>query len=293
MIDSILLQELQAAYRADEFYLTLVSPKTCEVLQEIINHPYFPGSSDPPLLALIGTLLRIMQPQRLLQLGTHVGFSTIYFADILKHNARPGQLITVDPDAVAGEYAQQWVTKANLTTDVIFLRGYSTDLAIAQQLHDFGQFDLIYLDSSHAYSTTLQELTLIFGEGGWLRSSGCLLLHDAGEHAMQFDPTGSGGVRRAMQEWLAKYSERYHHLILEPPLWPNACGIGLIAQRGQIAPTNQAITHSFINESAQLWAEKEAHIAQLQEKIRLLESGRVMRLLNWLQRFIRPAMSAS
>ena len=231
MLSEEKMAEVRAAFREDSHYLGHCSTQVRAVLTEIIDHPWFPGVTDPSALGLLGSLLRIIQPERMLQLGTHIGFSAIYFADILVRNARPGTLVTVEPDELAHEAARQWAVKAGVEPAIQFVDGRSVDEQVDSALRASGPFDLVYLDSSHSYAGTKDELALILRPGGWLGEHGILLLHDVTELLANLSPEFEGGVRRAVLEWLALHPSDYHHLLLEPPLWPNGCGLGAISRR--------------------------------------------------------------
>lgn len=283
MFSSEELTVLREKYREADSYLTFSSDTTRAVLEEIIAHPYFPGGTDPFVLAFLGSLLKIIEPERVLQLGTYIGFSAIYMADILRSNRRVGHLVTVEPEALHHRLAREWVAKAGLQNNIAFLDGYSTDPEINTLVQTSGPFDLIYLDSSHSYQATLEEMDRILNRPGWLKRSGLLLLHDAGVGAQQWDVTNQGGVRQALVDWLAGHYENYYHLIFEPPLWPNACGLGIVAHRGHNDETQKNSTRQQIKELNDAIASKERHIAQLEEHIHRINAGRVMRLMNWLQ----------
>lgn len=289
MMNDQQLQELRQAFRTHDFYLSFTSEQARSVLEEIIDHPFFPGSTDPPVLAFLGALLQIVQPRRMLQLGTFIGFSTVYLADILARNTQPGHLVTVDPNDTAHSLAKVWIEQAGMSQVVTFLDGYSTDAAIDASLQSLGPFDLIYLDSSHMYQATLQELDLIFEQSGWLNPNGLLLLHDASAYAARWDSTGEGGVHRALLEWVAQRNTRYQLMILEPPLWPGACGLGLVMPNPAMTSSGPS-DKDRIKELEAIIADKNTHIARLEQIIRRVEAGRVMRLLNTsgsLRRFLR------
>jgi predicted O-methyltransferase YrrM len=221
---------LRSRYREAVGQLTSPSPAASRVLEEIVAHPRFPGVTDPPALALLETLLRITQPERVLELGTYIGLSSVFIADVLQQNQRQGHLWTVDPDASAHSLASEWLTKAGLENAVSLVGGLSTAPEVARALRANGPFEFVYLDSSHAYGATLKELELVF-EDRWLSPGGLLLLHDASDFASRWDPTNQGGVRRALNEWTAAHLGEYYLAILEPPLWPSATGVGLLSRR--------------------------------------------------------------
>jgi predicted O-methyltransferase YrrM len=269
------LAAIRTAFREDNTYLSYCSDPVRTLLHEIIEHPWFPGVTDPPALALIGAFLRILQPERVLQLGTYIGFSALYFADLLVRNPRPGHLVTVEPSVTNHDAARLWAVKAGLEHAIHFFDGKSTEDWVGEELAKRGPFDLIYIDSSHRYGETMTELARMCAPGGWLSERGIILVHDVTEWSAQLAPDLEGGVRRAFLEWSATNQSHFQTLILEPPLWPNNCGLGMIIRR---SPANQVVSE----EHHQKLAAKEARIAELEAQLKRLESNRFIR---WLDRF--------
>lgn len=278
MISAEHLEEIRTAYREDPLYWRLCSARTQVVLEEIIAYPWFIGVTDPTALGMLGALLQLIQPVWVLQLGTHIGFSAIYFADLLAHNQRPGTLVTVDPESHGHDLARTWAEKAGVSERITFIDGYSTDEPVIAAVQAHGPYDLVYVDSSHTYEGTLRELALILAPGGWLSEHGLLLLHDVGEFMADYGPGLDGGVRRAVLEWLATQPGAYHDLLLEPPLWANACGLGMLIRRTAPAPAGNAGDVQ-VEALQQALARNEERAAQLEAELRQLEA-------NWLVRLV-------
>ena len=233
--DDVDLESVRRAYRQEGSYLKSVSRRTRKILEATIDHPRFAGATDPAALELIGAFLSTMRPQRVLQLGTYIGFSAVFIADVIAHGDPPGQLVTVEPDESANDIARGLARKAELE-NITFVSGYSTEERTIAELKRLGPFDFVYLDSSHAYGETLRELDIIFDSRQPLLSrEGLLVLHDAAESAAEFDPTGKGGVRRALEEWSSGRGERF--VVLEQPLFPSICGVGLMVHGSTAQPT--------------------------------------------------------
>ena len=93
--------------------------------------------------------------------------------------------------------------------------------------------ELVILDSSHEYRSTLPELDLWYPA---LAPGGLLVLHDVSEFATEFDVTREGGVRRAFAEWRTIHPEAEtfslnsdsRSMEAARPLYKDACGVGLI-----------------------------------------------------------------
>jgi predicted O-methyltransferase YrrM len=225
-------EELREVFASEiDLHLTAVSPGTRAVLRDLVQHEWFPGSTDPGGIAVLLAIVRGIQPRLVLELGTLVGFSALCIADVLEHNNVKGELVTVDPTAEGHAVAAEFLEHADLSHRVRFVRGLSTDPVVAAELLELGPFDLVYLDSSHSYAGTLQELDLLFDRGGWVGETGLLVAHDAAPDAAAFDPTGAGGVPRALAEWVGARRDGYDLFVLAPPLWPNGCGLGLLQRR--------------------------------------------------------------
>jgi predicted O-methyltransferase YrrM len=250
------LEALRAVYEDSDGYLRLVSNETRERLEEAIHHPRFPGATDPLSLELLGSVLQASRPRLVLELGTYIGFSSLVIGDVLAHNEPAGELVTVEPDQSAQEVAK---TSTSHLSNISFVQGYSTDADVIRNLRDRGPFEIVYLDSSHAYTETLRELDLIF-DAPMLADGGLLILHDAAKEAAQFDPSGKGGVRRALDEWIGKRS--YQMVVFEKPLVDSVPGLGFVTRTTDSRPlSNGGIA------TERTIAEQDAHLDALRYRI--------------------------
>ena len=178
--------------------------------------------------------------RRIVQLGHYYGYSALLVGFALRATgaARPG-LATVDVDPAATAFTRAWIAAAGLEDVVAVLEGDSASPAGAERCERAlgGAPELLLVDSSHAYGHTLRELDL------WaprLPPGAIVLLHDASVFAQQFDPTGEGGVRRAIAEWLPRHPG-WEGMTLNGHVAPgadgdalvykDACGLGIL-QRG-------------------------------------------------------------
>ena len=111
----------------------------------------------------------------------------------------------------------------------------SLDPASPQLARDYlgGAPELIFLDSSHEYRQTLDEIEAWYPA---LTPGGLIVLHDTSEFAASFDVTQQGGVRRALKEWRDSHPEveviSLNHNVpaMETPqmIYQDFCGAGLI-----------------------------------------------------------------
>lgn len=97
-----------------------------------------------PVGAEVGNFLRALaigrSPQRILELGTSYGYSTLFLADAAK--ACGAKLVTVDVDPAKQAYAREMLARAGLSAQVEFRCGDARDVVAA----DPGEFGLVLLD---------------------------------------------------------------------------------------------------------------------------------------------------
>jgi predicted O-methyltransferase YrrM len=144
-------------------------------------------------------------------------------------------LLTFDIDATMCAAAQGWLQRAGLTSQVEVAEMSSLDPAAPRRVSDFfgAPAELIIIDSSHEYASTLRELDIWYEA---VAAGGMIVLHDVSRFAAGFDTTREGGVQRAFFEWRSANPEAETiclnadaRSMKEPrPLYKDACGVGLI-----------------------------------------------------------------
>ena len=197
------------------------------------------GEAAVPLMSLLHGLAMGNRAARIVQLGTHAGYSALLLGFMLRQMNARGGLFTIDIDRELCGIAGAWMERAGLQEFVRVAEANSLDSATAAAAREYlgGAPELIILDSSHEYGATLQELDLWYAE---LAPGGLLVVHDVSRFAQSFDVTQSGGVRRAFDEWRAAKPSAETFLLngearsmdLPRPLYKDACGVGLIHKPG-------------------------------------------------------------
>jgi predicted O-methyltransferase YrrM len=193
------------------------------------------GECAVPLISLLHGLIMGSRAERIVQLGTCSGYSTLLIGFMLRRmNARNG-LFTLDCDPAMVAITARWLKRAQLEPFVRNAELDSTNLAAVEDaVRYLGQPpELILLDSSHQYQATLVELDLWYPQ---LAPGGLLLLHDTSQFAARFDTTEAGGVRRAFNEWHAARPAAEAILLNENsatmegprPLYKDACGLAIL-----------------------------------------------------------------
>ena len=197
------------------------------------------GEAAVPLISLLHGLVMGNRAARIVQLGTHAGYSALLIGFMLRRMNVQRGLFTLDIDREFCDVARGWIARAELLPFVEVAEGNSLDAASVKRAREYlgGAPELIILDSSHEYGATLQELDLWYAE---LASGGLLIVHDVSRFAQSFDVTQSGGVRKAFDEWRVANPTAETFLLngeagsmdLPRPFYKDACGVGLIHKPG-------------------------------------------------------------
>jgi predicted O-methyltransferase YrrM len=193
------------------------------------------GECATPLISLLHGLVFGNRVHRIAQLGTCAGYSALLLGWMLRRMNAAHGLFSLDIDPAMCELARRWISKAGLENFVEVAEGSSLDPASIETGRKYlgGDPELIIVDSSHEYQSTLAELDLWYPA---LAPGGLLVLHDVSEFAAGFDVTGDGGVRRAFAEWRKMHPEAEtfslngdsRSMEAARPLYKDACGVGLI-----------------------------------------------------------------
>jgi predicted O-methyltransferase YrrM len=193
------------------------------------------GECAVPLISFLHGLVMGNHVTRIAQLGTCAGYSALLLGWMLRRMKARRGLFSLDLDPAMCELARGWIARAQLQDFVEIAEGSSLDRSSidAAQKYLGGDPDLIIVDSSHEYQSTVAELDLWYPA---LAPGGILVLHDVSEFAAGFDVTNEGGVRRAFSEWRKNhpdaetFSLNNNSRSMEEarPLYKDACGIGLI-----------------------------------------------------------------
>jgi len=193
------------------------------------------GECAVPLISLLHGLVMGNRVTRIAQLGTCAGYSALLLGWMLRRmDARRG-LFSLDLDPAMCELTRDWIARAGLQDFVEIAEGNSLDAASIDATRKYLGDDpeLIIVDSSHEYRSTVAELDLWYPA---LAPGGLIVLHDVSEFAAGFDITNEGGVRRAFSEWRTKhpdaetFSLNSHSRSMDEarPLYKDTCGVGLI-----------------------------------------------------------------
>jgi predicted O-methyltransferase YrrM len=193
------------------------------------------GECAVPLMSLLHGLVTGNRFTRIAQLGTCAGYSALLLGWMLRRMNVAGGLFSLDLDPAMCQLSRHWINRAGLEDFVEIAEGSSlavTSIDAARQYLG-GLSQLVILDSSHEYRSTLAELALWYPV---LAPGGILVLHDVSAFAAGFDITNEGGVRRAFAEWRRAHPDvetfslnsDAHSMDSPRSAYQDACGVGLI-----------------------------------------------------------------
>lgn len=107
-------------------------------------------------------LLAVRRPERILEIGTAVGYSGIF---MLRHSSESASLVTVESDSGRISEARENFVRAGLADRVSLMEGDAAD--VLPRLN--GCFDLIFLDAAKGqYMALLPELMRLLDRDGVL-----------------------------------------------------------------------------------------------------------------------------
>lgn len=162
----------------------------------------FVGECGVAAISMLMSLIMGSKMSRIAQAGHYGGYSALLMGMMLRKMGGRRKLISFDIDQASTRFARSWIERAGLSDHVRLILCDSADPIAPAIAAEFlgGNPDLLFIDSSHQYRHTAEELRLWAGAIG---SRGFICMHDASDYAMTFDPSGLGGVRRAALEWRA------------------------------------------------------------------------------------------
>lgn len=161
------------------------------------------GEMAVPMVSVLRGFIVGSGVSAIVQLGHYVGYSTLLLGFALRRMRRAKALFSIDIDRRCTEFTGTWVGKAGLGDQVALQLGDSADPACADAAIAYlgRPPQVVIVDSSHQYAHTLRELDLWYDR---LPPGGMIFMHDSSEYAATFDSKRTGGVRRALLEWLPK-----------------------------------------------------------------------------------------
>lgn len=194
-----------------------------------------PGELSIPGISFLNGLIGGSAISAIVQCGHYVGYSTLMLGMLLRHMGKKNALYSIDIDADVTAYTQKWVDRAGLGEEVKLCIASSSAPHLPDAAREYFARapELVFIDSSHQYAHTLEELDLWYGA---LAPGGFIMMHDVSVFAQSFDASSGGGVLRAVNEWSARQGAPLMLLnsfvdgsqSLESLSYRDGCGMGLI-----------------------------------------------------------------
>lgn len=183
-------------------YLRGFVPERDALLQELeqrAEEGYIP-ILDLESAGFLRVLLAMTRPQRILEVGTAIGYSTIWFG---RHSE--AQITTMERDPERAAEARVNLQRAGLDERVELLEGDALEM-----IEGLGMYDLIFLDAAKGqYPRFLELLTPHLTEGGVLLSDNVLF---------QGMVSGEAEVKHKLRTMINRLRE-YNQLIAAHPAY--------------------------------------------------------------------------
>lgn len=140
------------------------------------------GSVNPGDRRVLYNIARALKPGAVLEVGTHLGGSTVHLALALKKNGA-GRITTVDKRDVNDRSAEPWKKFNSHFSPKEMLElvdcsdrvEFVTDMSLSFLTSQASDYDLIFLDGDHKGAVVYQEIARSIEH---LRTGGYVVLHD-------------------------------------------------------------------------------------------------------------------
>lgn len=207
-------------------YKRLLTPPAMAALDALHREKQTTGTTPDDDLDVLAGLMVASKARRVLQFGTFLGGSAVVLADLASQNGEGALLVTVDPDPAMNGSARDYVGRAGLGGMLETVDTHSLDPVLLRRLAE-AEWDVIYLDTTHQYQQTREEIAAIAPLCG---PATLFLFHDASAFAADtLDAGKQGGVRRAMREYCLQHP-RWQWFVFERPAF-GQYGIGMMQKR--------------------------------------------------------------
>lgn len=148
---------------------------------------------EPEIAKLIGLLIRLTAPQRVLEIGTGIAYSTIWIGQALRETG--GTLTTIDNHPRTIVEARKNIEEAGLS-DIVEVRYGDAQQQISSLKREGLHFGVVFQDCGKSvYNIVYEDVYDLLEPGGLLISDDTL---------MQFDPA----VRKGLGAYIEAYNER-------------------------------------------------------------------------------------
>lgn len=132
---------------------------------EILNPHMASGQIQGRLLKLI---VKMINPKRILEIGTYTGYSAICMAEGLSEE---GKIFTFEIDDELEDFTRRWIENSPVADKIVFTIGSALD--IVPSLGE--KFDLVFIDGNKREYIAYYEMALKYlNDGGWILADNTL-----------------------------------------------------------------------------------------------------------------------
>ncbi len=158
---------------------------------------YNTGVTEPWTQQVIASILRASCKSSVLELGSYLGHTTVWMADVLDVSANPAPRLTaIELDPERAKETRAKLDRMELGFEWVVWPGDTIDYLKHTKPH---QFDFVWLDDDHDVNHVAQELELLIQptlrDQGVVAPGGLILMHDVyGPHALGGLCSRYGGI---------------------------------------------------------------------------------------------------
>lgn len=225
---SIATHDLDSAFHSPAIEVTWRSDHAA--LKGLVGDDDKSGAINPGDRRAVYYLVRALEPQNVLEIGTHIGASTLAIGRALRSNGKGGKVTTVDildvnqadgPWKQAGLPMSPRELAAALDCGECIRFAVSPSLEFLRAAHE--KFDFIFLDGDHGARAVYLEMAAALRV---LNPGGAILLHDyyPSGKALFPDDNVIRGPYRALAR-IARESPDFNVLPLGNLPWPTKQGV--------------------------------------------------------------------
>jgi predicted O-methyltransferase YrrM len=137
-----------------QLYIEALLPNRDDLLAEL---EAYAAEHVVPIMELIGIetllqLLRLQQPQKILEVGTAIGYSTLRMAYTLPAT----KIVTIERNAQRAAVAKEYFIKADMQSRIELIQGDA--LEVKDQVSKNGPYDFIFIDAAKGQYRRFFEL---------------------------------------------------------------------------------------------------------------------------------------
>ncbi len=147
----------------------------------------YPTAIDPPTGEFLYSLVKLLYPQTVVEIGTYKGNAAIAIGQALEDNKK-GLLYTIDP--FEQELVKTAIKKSKLQKRIQYSIGYSHKVIPTLGLK---KIDMAFIDGDHSYESVKKDIELV---DGYIPKGGVVVFHDVLIDTSQ----GFDGPRRVIAE---------------------------------------------------------------------------------------------